>query len=1159
MLNREIFVNDPVSSRLANNGVAQVKDDISKGALDTLEYELRTFVCDGAYEKGLNLILSNFLAAFESGSEQPGVWISGFFGSGKSHLAKMLRTLWTNQTLNNGSDARSTADLPDQIAKQLDKLSSISAANGGLHAASGTLGAGAGDRVRLALLGIIFKSAGLPEQYHLARFVMWLKSEGVLDQVKAFVEAHGKAKEGVDLWAKELKNLHVSPVLHDAVLQAIPGIGSDIKEVREVLRAQYKIVDDVTNDEMVAAIVEAISNDGELPLTLIVLDEVQQYIGDNVQRAFDVQEVVETCSGASALKSKVLFVATGQSALTGMTNLQRLMGRFQVSVQLEDTDVDKVIRKVILQKKESAKPAVKAVVGDNLGEISRHLRGSTIEHHRDDEKWMVPDYPLLPVRRRFWERILPALDRTGSGSQLRNQLRVVHEALKTTAEKELGYVVPADFLYDQIATNLLQTGVISKDIYETISRKHGGNDEEQLQGRLLALILLISKLPSEMEYGIYSTVDTLADLLLEDLNNDKYKLRPLVPKMLQALEDEHLIMSRETENGREYSLQTVESQAWYEELHKQENDLLGNPQTLEAYRSKEIQNYIRRQVAQARITQGVVAESRPITAYFESELPADADKRICAWAPEQTEKQFNDLSRGADPDNATIYIYVPTNHRSELQKAIVGLKAAENTLEVRGSATTEAGKDAKQAMETRLQSAERTKNALLKEIFGSIQVRLAGGQEVEGESLSDQIQSAGEIACQRLYHKFKMADDRGWAKVYENASRLADPNALEKVNYSGEAEKQPVCAEIYRFIGAMKTGKDIRDHFKQAPYGWGKDVIDGALCAMLAAGALKASDVQERAIDAKSLDRNALTQTKFRPETATLTRMQIIKVRSLVNALLDDNGNCDTGEEAAKLPLAIINAKNVANQAGGSAPLPMAPSTAQLTELEIYSGNDQLQKAFEIQEQLKADFESWKDQANKVKLRIKQWQKLNSVMSYCSDLAVYGELAKEKNAIMANRSLLDDPCPVEPLLKQATNVLRDGLTSHRERYEVEYRHCMADLLDDENWQQLDEAKRNAFLQNRHLDEIPRINVSDLDSVLNSLDDISFDNWNNKTAALPSIFSQVLRDAISELQPKTQYCRLTKPILKTEQDIDQWLAEAKKELLAQLAHGPVVPN
>ena len=1157
MLNRDIFINDPLNSRLANNGVAQVKDDVSKGALDTLEYELRTFVCDGAYERGLDKILSNYLSAFESNSEQPAVWISGFFGSGKSHLAKMLRTLWTNQKLNDGSDARSTADLPESIASQLDKLSSIAITNGGLYAASGTLGAGAGDRVRLALLGIIFRSAGLPEQYHLARFVMWLKAEGVYEQVKATVEVKAKKKEGIDTWTKELSNIHASPVLHDAVLQAIPNMATDLKEVREIMRAQYTIVEDVTNEQMVDAIVDAISHDGELPLTLVVLDEVQQYIGSNTQRAFDVQEVVETCSGASALKSKLLFVATGQSALTGMSNLQRLMGRFQVPVQLEDTDVDKVIRKVVLQKKESAKSEVQTVINQNLGEISRHLRGSTIEHQRDDEKWMVPDYPLLPVRRRFWERILPALDKTGTGSQLRNQLRVVHEALKTTANERLGYVVPADFLYDQIANNLLTNGVISKDIYETISRKRGGDADEQLQGRLLALILLISKLPTEMEYGIYPTVDTLADLLLEDLNNDKHALRPIVPKMLQVLENEHLVMARESDNGREYSLQTIESQAWYEELHRQENDLLGNVATLESYRSKEIQSYIRKQVAQARITQGEVAESRIITASFDAELPADSDKRIYAWAPEQTEKQFNDLSRGDDQDHATIYIFVPTSYRSELQQAIVGLKAAENTLEIRGGATTEAGKAAKEAMETRLRTAEKNKKKILEEIFSGIQVRLAGGQEVEGDSLAEQIQNAGEIACQRLYHKFKMADDRGWAKVYELATSLGDPNALETIGYVGDADKQPVCAEIYRFISVMKSGKEVEAHFKNAPYGWGVDTIQGALCAMTSAGVLKASDVQEKALNSKKLRDSGWRNAKFRPEKATLSKVQLIKVRGVITALHEEP--CNAGEESTKLPLAILNAKNVANQAGGAAPLPMAPSTALLSELEMYSGNDQLLKVFENQETLKSDFETWKLLADKASSRMKQWHKLQSVIKYCAGLAVRASIEKETAAIMANRSLLDDPNPLDNLLKSAGNALRDALTSHRANYEEEHRQCMADLLDDENWQKLDEVKRNAFLTKRQLNAIPAIEISTLDDTLNSLDTISLDQWNDKAASLPSIFNLVLKDAINELQPKTRYHKLNKPIISDEQQLQKWLDYAEKELREQLALGPVVPS
>ncbi|CAM2883145.1 BREX system P-loop protein BrxC [Vibrio rarus] len=1151
MLNREIFVNDPVNSRLANNGVAQVKDDLSEGALDTLEYELRTFVCDGAYEKGMDSILFNYLSALKSRGEQPGVWISGFFGSGKSHLAKMLRTLWTNQTLNGGAKARSIADLPDGISCQLDELTSLAEVHGGLHAASGTLGAGAGDKVRMALLGIIFKSAGLPEQYHLARFVMWLKSEGVFEAVKTFIEGKGKQ------WEKELKNLHVSPIMHDAVMQSVPGIGSDLKDVRETLRAQYKIVDDVSNDEMVSAIVDAISENGELPLTLVVLDEVQQYIGDNVQKAFDVQEVVETCSGAGALKTKLLFVATGQSALSGMANLQRLMGRFQVPVQLEDTDVDAVIRKVILQKKESAKPAVKAVVDGNLGEISRHLRGSTIEHNKDDEQWMVPDYPLLPVRRRFWERVLPALDRTGTGSQLRNQLRVVHEALKSNAEQDLGYVVPADFLYQQISTNLLQTGVISKDIYETISRKVNSDADNKLQGRLLSLILLISKLPAEMKYGIYATVDSLSDLLLEDLVNDKHELRVRVPKMLQALEDEHLIMSRETTQGREYSLQTVESQAWYDEFRRQESDLVSNPQILEKYRSSEIQSHVRKQVLQTRITQGEIKEPRPILISFDSELPTEANQQIYAWAPVLTEKQFNDYSRGSDPDSATIFIYVPATHQSELQKAIVAFKAAENTLDIRGRANTEAGKDALQAMETRRTEAERTKKQILSEIYSQIQVRLAGGQQIEGDSLTEQIQAAGEISCKRLFPKFKLADDRGWARVFNSASQHSDPNALEQINYTGEVVKHPVCAEIHRFIGAMKTGKDIRDNFKQAPYGWSNDTIDGALYAMLTGNVLRASDTNEKVLDAKSLERSAVTKSKFRPESVTLSKVQLIKIKSVVNTLLEEA--CGAGEEAVKLPLAILNAKQVANSAGGSAPLPMAPSTKLLAELEMYAGNDQLLKAYEYKDQLISDFQQWKDLAHKSDMRLKQWHKINEALGYCKDLSIHTQLTEQMKAIVANRSLLEEPNPIEPLFKRAIDELRTAITAHYDKFEKEHRSCLIELQSDQTWESISKDKQESYLNKYNLLELPKLNIGDADGVFNSLDEISFNQWNDKTSALQSIFTRMLKDVIQELKPKVRYQKLDRTIIESEQDLQKWLADTEQKLRAQLANGPVMPN
>src|SRR5690606_28113331 len=162
-------------------------------------------------------------------------------------------------------------------------------------------------------LNIVFKSAGLPEQYHQARFVLWLHKQGIFDQVKAHVEADG------DHWEDELEDLYVSSSIARALLAIDSTLGDDVKQVRQLLREQYP------KQQMVDAIHDALAREGEFRLTLIVLAEVQQYVGSDTEKAHQVQEVVETCCKLSKFKSKMLFVATGQSALSGMPNLQRLL------------------------------------------------------------------------------------------------------------------------------------------------------------------------------------------------------------------------------------------------------------------------------------------------------------------------------------------------------------------------------------------------------------------------------------------------------------------------------------------------------------------------------------------------------------------------------------------------------------------------------------------------------------------------------------------------------------------------------------------------------------------------------------------------------------------------------------------------------------------
>ncbi|MCP4378063.1 MAG: BREX system P-loop protein BrxC, partial [bacterium] len=121
MKNQDVYQKDPLVNRLANNGVAEVAEDRSEAALATLRYELETFVCDGQYDKGLEKILRTFLDNLGE-SEQPGVWISGFYGSGKSHLAKMLRALWVDEEFSDGASARTLAHLPDSARDLLKEL-----------------------------------------------------------------------------------------------------------------------------------------------------------------------------------------------------------------------------------------------------------------------------------------------------------------------------------------------------------------------------------------------------------------------------------------------------------------------------------------------------------------------------------------------------------------------------------------------------------------------------------------------------------------------------------------------------------------------------------------------------------------------------------------------------------------------------------------------------------------------------------------------------------------------------------------------------------------------------------------------------------------------------------------------------------------------------
>src|SRR2546430_5433897 len=149
MKNRDVFIDDPTTYTIPNNGVTKVIDPRTPEEWNVLRYELERFVCEGEYHRGLALILSTYIANLAK-AEQPAVWVSGFYGSGKSHFVRVLEYLWLDETLPSGSTARGLAQLPRDVEDALVELTNAGKREGGLWSDDGKLSAGAAGSFWLA-------------------------------------------------------------------------------------------------------------------------------------------------------------------------------------------------------------------------------------------------------------------------------------------------------------------------------------------------------------------------------------------------------------------------------------------------------------------------------------------------------------------------------------------------------------------------------------------------------------------------------------------------------------------------------------------------------------------------------------------------------------------------------------------------------------------------------------------------------------------------------------------------------------------------------------------------------------------------------------------------------------------------------------------------
>jgi len=713
-------------------------------------------------------------------------------------------------------------------------------------------------------------------------------------------------------------------------------------------------------------------------------------------------------------------------------------------------------------------------------------------------------------------------------------------------------VVPADFIYDQISTDLLNSGELEREYDEIIRKQRDGTPAGELRSSLCALIFLIGKLPRTpgADDGVRANAETLVDLLVCDLKADRPRLEQQIPQQLQHLVETGQLMAVETE----YRLQTREGAVWTHDFNRRRTAALNDDPRINAKRAELLRDGAKQALKPVSLQQGSSGTSRKLAFELSSSRPATSNDEVTLWLRDgwsDDEKSVLNDARAAGVDSPLLFGYLPRQHHEELKQAIASWLAAQETLDAHGMTGGPEAIEPRKAVETHLAVAQHRIQALLGNIIGGAKVFLGGGQEANGIELADKVQDSADSALVRLFPQFGEADHGNWGQVVTRA-RGGDVGALGQVGYAGNPTQHSVCRRVLEAIGAGKKGKDLRDLFKAAPFGWPQDAIDGALFVMLVAGNLRAT-LNHQPVQA-SLPQNQVGVASFYVDVPPLDVGQRLDLKALFQkaGITTQNGKeSEAAAEALKKLLAL------AESAGGPAPRPDTPDTQEVRALQMLSGNAQLLKIHEQKDPLAAKLSAWKKSADAIGKRWPAWERLLDFQTFANGLPEADACAKSIAAITAGRSLLAEPDPVPELSKQLTTALRNALGKLQDDLAAAFQTGEAKLAASPVWNGRSDEQRTTIATACQLTPPPKAAIGSDDEILAALRARTLTDRRNLLDAVPQRFARALEEAGKLATPEAVRVTLPVAIIKTPAELDQWLAGVRQQVEDKLKDGPVI--
>ena len=510
-----------------------------ESSLANLEEELQEYVISDNIEKHIEA----FLEEYNNNPVVNGVWISGHFGSGKSHLLKMLSIVLEDKQL----ESCKSSEL------FLEKLKKLNSPNADLTL--GLLERAVARRSRSILFNIdqkadivnkktdfdILLSAFLkvfneecgyyPEQAYIAQFERDLDSENLLtDFISEFESNTGikwknEGRERATRFSNEVDQVYFKIT------------GSKQEKILDKYRDDFTVSID-TFAEMVKAFID--KQDKGFRLNFFV-DEIGQFIADNTKLMVNLQSLAESLN--TKTKGRAWLVVTSQEAVSECVgkfqghDFSKIQARFAVQLKLNNSDVSEIVQKRVLEKNEAAKEPLLNIFQRyeaslktlfSFGEGS----GKTNKDFSIDE--YVNSYPFLPYQYELFQTVIESLSENnafaGQHKSVGNRtlIFVFQKIAQELADENLGLLVTFDKMYDQIKD--LKTSITT-----TIDNAAKRMDEFTLK------VLKILALVRYKEKDFKASVQNISILLIDNLDVDLKQLRIKVQESLNKLENDSYI------------------------------------------------------------------------------------------------------------------------------------------------------------------------------------------------------------------------------------------------------------------------------------------------------------------------------------------------------------------------------------------------------------------------------------------------------------------------------------------------------------------------------------------------------------------------------------------------------------------------------------------